>query len=329
MLEHGGNLRHAAKEYDILLDAWLDLSTGINPNQYPIPTTPNSAWQWLPENNDGLIEAACEYYGCLSLVPTAGTQAAIQVLPQLRPPCHIAMPKNMYQEHALAWQRNGHQVTLIETLNTNLPQTIDVLLLCNPNNPTGARYSKEQLLTWHQQLISRSGWLVIDEAFIDTTPEESLSSQTHLSGLFVLRSLGKFFALAGARIGFLLGEKSILTRAEEILGPWPISGASRYIAKHALQNHAWQNATRKTLRDNSQQLRNLLQQYGLSPCGGTDLFQYVSHSYAHAIHDSLAKRGVWVRLFKDNPALRFGLPVNYQWNKLEKALKAITIDLHN
>ncbi len=326
MLEHGGNLRHAAKQYDIPLDAWLDLSTGINPNQYPIPTIPNTAWQWLPENNDGLIEAACEYYGCESLLPTAGTQAAIQVLPQLRPPCHIAMPKNMYQEHALAWQRNGHLVTLLETLQMDLPQTIDVLLLCNPNNPTGARYSKEQLLTWHQQLASRSGWLIIDEAFIDATPEESLSSQTHLSGLFVLRSLGKFFALAGARVGFLLGEKIILTRAEEMLGPWPISGASRYIAKHALQNHAWQNAIRKTLRDNSKQLTNLLQQYGLSPCSGTDLFQYVSHSNAHAIHDALAKRGIWVRLFKDNPALRFGLPLNNQWNKLEKALKAITID---
>ena len=326
MLEHGGNLRHAAKQYDIPLDAWLDLSTGINPNQYPIPTIPNTAWQWLPENNDGLIEAACEYYGCESLLPTAGTQAAIQVLPQLRPPCHIAMPKNMYQEHALAWQRNGHLVTLLETLQRDLPQTIDVLLLCNPNNPTGARYSKEQLLTWHQQLASRSGWLIIDEAFIDATPEESLSSQTHLSGLFVLRSLGKFFALAGARVGFLLGKKSILTRAEELLGPWPISGASRYIARHALQNHAWQNATRKTLLDNSQQLKNLLHQYGLTPHGGTDLFQYVSHSNAHAIHDGLAMRGVWVRLFKDNPALRFGLPVNNQWNKLEKALKAITID---
>ena len=326
MLEHGGNLRQAAKQYGIPLEAWLDLSTGINPNQYPIPTIPNSAWQWLPETNDGLIEAACKYYGCQYLLPTAGTQAAIQLLPQLRPPCHVAMPKKMYQEHALAWQRNGHLVTQVETLQTNLPQTIDILLLCNPNNPTGARYSKEQLLTWHQQLVSRSGWLIIDEAFIDATPEESLSSLTQLSGLFVLRSLGKFFALAGARVGFLLGEKSILTRAEELLGPWPISGASRYIAKHALENHAWQNATRKTLRDNSQQLTSLLQQYGLTPCGGTDLFQYISHPNANAIHHALAKRGVWVRLFKDKSALRFGLPVNNQWNKLEKALKDITID---
>lgn len=329
MLEHGGNLRHAAKQYEIPLDAWLDLSTGINPNQYPIPTIPNSAWQWLPEINDGLIEAACEYYGCKSLLPTAGTQAAIQVLPRLRPACHIAMPKNMYQEHALAWQRNGHLVTLIETLHWDLPRAIDVLLLCNPNNPTSARYSKEQLLSWHQHLASRGGWLIIDEAFIDATPEESLSMETHLPGLFVLRSLGKFFALAGARVGFLLGEKSLLTRAEEMLGPWPISGASRYIARHALQNYRWQKATRKRLQVNAQQLKNLLQQYGLTPQGGTDLFQYVSHSNASTIQDALAKRGIWVRLFKDSSALRFGLPVDNQWNRLEKALKEITIDLHN
>ena len=324
MLEHGGNLRHAAQQYGIPLEAWLDLSTGINPNQYPVPDIPFSAWQWLPETDDGLIEAACEYYGCQSLLATAGTQAALQVLPRLRHACHIAMPKNMYQEHALAWQRNGHLVTLIESLQMDLPQTIDVLLLCNPNNPTGVRYSKEQLLTWHQQLASRSGWLIIDEAFIDATPEESLSSQTHLSGLFVLRSLGKFFALAGTRVGFLLGQKNTLSDAEEMLGPWPISGASRYIARHALQNHVWQSATRKRLQESSQQLQSMLQQYGLSPHGGTDLFQYLSHSQANAIHDALAKRGVWVRLFKDISALRFGLPVNNQWNKLEKVLQEIS-----
>lgn len=323
MLEHGGNLKYAAQQYGISHEAWLDLSTGINPNQYPIPDIPPNAWQWLPENYDGLIESACEYYGCHSLLPTAGTQAAIQILPRLRPACHIAMPENMYQEHAHAWQRNGHLVSLIEKPNADILQQVDVLLLCNPNNPTGKRYSKNQLLSWHQQLAPRDGWLIVDEAFMDTSPEDSISSETHLFGLFVLRSLGKFFALAGARVGFLLGQKEVLAQAEEILGPWSIAGASRYIANHALKNHTWQNATRKALQENSQQLRKMLQQYGLPPQGGTDLFQYLSHSQAIAIHDALAKQGVWVRLFKETSALRFGLPESNQWNTLEHALKQI------
>ncbi len=329
MLEHGGNLTYASQQYGIPLDTWLDISTGINPNPYPIPSIPMSAWHWLPEMNDGLVEAAQTYYGCQYLLPTAGTQAALQILPRLRSACKIAMPKNMYQEHASAWQLNGHLVTRFETLNTDILEKVDVLLLCNPNNPTGDRYSKEQLLSWHQHLAARGGWLIVDEAFMDTTPDESLSSETHLPGLFVLRSLGKFFALAGARVGFLLGQKDKLTTAAEMLGPWTISGASRHLAIHALKNHAWQNATRKTLRENSRKLVKILQKYGLNPHGGTDLFQYLTHPQAISIHESLAKQGVWVRLFKNRAALRFGLPDNNQWSKLESALNKLAIDSHS
>lgn len=324
MLNHGGNLRQAAQQYGIPFEAWCDLSTGINPNPYPIPSMPIDAWHRLPEDNDELIDAACTYYHCQSLLPTAGSQAAIQILPQLRPRCHIAMPKNMYQEHAQAWQTNGHLVTFFDTTpNAKMLATVDVLLLCNPNNPTGTRFSKDQLLAWHQQLSSRQAWLIVDEAFMDNTPQDSIASETHLAGLLVLRSLGKFFGLAGARVGFLLAQTNMLALAQEIIGPWSIAGPSRYIATHALRNHAWQNDTRKTLSTNIQQLKQLLQQNGLIPTGGTDLFQYVVTPQAITFHQKLAKQGIWVRLFEEKSALRFGLPSDGDWDKLALALKQI------
>lgn len=324
MLNHGGNLRQAARQYGIPLEAWCDLSTGINPNHYPIPNIPINAWHRLPEDNDELIDVACAYYHCQSLLPTAGSQAAIQILPKLRPTCHIAMPKNMYQEHAHAWQTNGHLVTFFDTTpNADILATVDVLLLCNPNNPTGIRFSKDQLLAWHQQLSSRHAWLIVDEAFMDNTPQDSIASETHLECLFVLRSLGKFFGLAGARVGFLLAQTKMLALAQEIIGPWSIAGPSRYIATHALRNHAWQNETRKTLSTNMQQLKQLLQQNGLTPSGGTDLFQYVVTPQAITFHQKLAKQGIWVRLFNQIPALRLGLPSDDHWNKLTKALEQI------
>lgn len=328
MLEHGGNLTAAAQQYGIALDDWLDLSTGINPHGYPVPAMPPAAWQRLPLEDDGLAEAACACYGCRYALPTAGSQAALQVLPQLRngpqfkAPARVAMPQLMYQEHAKAWQRHGHEVLRFDTHpDQDVLSQADVLLLCNPNNPTGTRFTAEQLLGWHAELAQRDGWLIVDEAFMDATPEHSIARHAHLDGLFVLRSLGKFFGLAGARVGFLLAAEAMLQAMQEIIGPWSIAGPSRHAAKTALEDQAWQHRSRQQLLADSQRLANLLTQHGLPPQGGTALFQFVLTPDAAEWHQHLAKQGIWVRLFTDVAALRFGLPPADSWNRLRDALQ--------
>ncbi len=330
MLEHGGNLSAAAKQYGIPLEHWLDLSTGINPTSYPITDIPNSVWQKLPLADDGLIEAACAYYGCQFALPTAGSQAALQMLPQLRASSKVAMPQLMYQEHANAWQRYGHEVI---KFNIRPDETIiknaDVVLLCNPNNPVATQFSTTELLDWHAQLAERGGWLIVDEAFIDVTPEYSIAQHTHLEGLFILRSLGKFFGLAGARVGFLLAAEQALISAQEEIGPWPIAGPSRLIAKQALMDKAWQQKMCLLLPASSQRLAELLTQYGLAPTAGTALFQFTPTKQAIAWQQHFAKKGIWVRLFSEIPALRFGLPTDDGWERLEAALKTFINDLQN
>jgi cobalamin biosynthesis protein CobC len=327
MLEHGGNLNHAAQLYGIPLTAWLDLSTGLNPHHYPIPDIPASAWQRLPEDHDDLIEAACQYYGCTSALPSAGSQAIIQLLPKLRHLGRIAMPRSMYQEHAYAWEKHGHNITFFDhTPDDETFNQSDVVVVCNPNNPTGKRYTKDILLQWHQQLIARGACLVVDEAFIDITPEESVAAYSHLEGLLVLRSLGKFFGLAGARVGFLLAHPAYLKLAQKQLGPWSVTGASRYIATQALLDRHWQQSTRLKLLAASDRLQQLLTQYGLSPNAGTALFQYIAHPQALEIQKQLAQQAVWIRLFKQPSALRFGLPTDNDWDKLEHALNHLKIN---
>lgn len=325
MLEHGGNLGLAAKQYSIPLENWLDLSTGINPHGYTVPTVPQTWYQRLPLEQDGLVEAACAYYGCLYALPTAGSQAAIQVLPQLRAACRVAMPRTMYQEHAHAWQQHGHQVCFFDSVpSATLLQTVDVLLLCNPNNPTGQRYTAAQLLAWHAELNKRQAWLIVDEAFMDAAPEHSVAPNSHLEGLLVLRSLGKFFGLAGLRVGFLLAHPSILHTVQTLLGPWSLTGPSRYIARQALENNTWQTHMRQKLHVASKQLNDLLRAHQLVPAGGTALFQYVAHSNSREIHRHLAQQGVWVRLFDNHAtALRFGLPPEHAWPILENALNTL------
>ena len=328
MLEHGGNLAAAAKQYDIPLENWLDLSTGINPDNYPIADIPTAVWQKLPLEDDGLIEAACAYYGCQFALPTAGSQAALQVLPQLRAASKVAMPKLMYQEHANAWQTHGHEVIKFDFFpDENIIEQADVLLLCNPNNPTATKFSAAELLGWHAALAARGGWLIVDEAFMDVTPERSIAKYTHLEGLFVLRSLGKFFGLAGARVGFLLAETHMLKQMQEAIGPWSITGPSRLIAKQAISDKAWQEKTRVQLAEKSHKLATLLTKYNLTPMSGTALFQFLPTKEALALQHHLAQQGIWVRLFSDTPglsaraALRFGLPPDDGWERLESALK--------
>ena len=325
MLEHGGRLRHAARQYGIAEADWLDLSTGINPQGWPAPVVPNEVWQRLPQDDDELQAAAQTYYGTTGILAVAGSQAAIQALPMLRPPAQVVIVAPSYAEHAHAWQRHGHQVVSVPA--TEILQagtTAQVVVIVNPNNPTGKLFCREELLDLHAQLAARGGWLVVDEAFIDATPEHSLASVCPRPGLIVLRSLGKFFGLAGARVGFVLAGENVLQPLAELLGPWPIAAPSRYVATLALRDTAWQDATRKALSLAAQRLAELLSTQGLPPSGGSSLFQWVCCASAVSVHQHLAQQGILTRLFDAPPSVRFGLPRDEaQWARLAEALSGM------
>lgn len=338
MLEHGGRLQAAARRYGIAAEDWLDLSTGINPRPWPglhSLQIPISAWSRLPEDEDGLIAAACAVYGAAHALPVAGTQAAIQALPRLRVPGRVAIETPGYAEHAQAWQQAGHQVLGWQSERADealldMLDTLDVLVLMQPGNPSGVRNDPQRLLAWHERLAAHGGWLVIDEAYVDATPGDSLASCSQRPGLIILRSLGKFFGLPGARAGFVLATRSLLDELADKLGPWPLAGPSRWLATRALQDLAWQADQRPHLIGQGQRLAKLLTEYGLPPAGGCALFQWSITPQAEHLYRQLARRGILVRLFQPEhgPAslhsLRFGLPgAESGWQRLTAALEEI------
>ncbi len=325
MLKHGGRLLEAAQQYQIPMPEWLDLSTGINPNGYPIPAIPDSIWQRLPEEQDELISVAQQYYQCQSLLAVAGSQAAIQNLPLLRPAGMTGIVTPSYAEHAYAWKKTGHKILSMsaDEIDQHI-NYLDTLILVNPNNPSASKFSQKKCLSWLENLNQRQGWLIIDEAFIDCMPELSLSRLSPLKGLIILRSIGKFFGLAGLRVGFVLAELPLLNALNELLGPWAITNPSRFVCTHALQNTAWQAETHIQLLQQSQRLNALLTKYQLCPTGSTQLFQWVLTEQATAIHKQLAKQAVFTRLFSQPASLRFGLPANEsEWQHLESALQQL------
>ena len=362
MLEHGGKLIKAAQQYGIPLKEWLDLSTGINPHSWllseraDLSAMPADCWTRLPEEDDGLTAAAARYYGVdhRAILPLAGSQAAIQALPtlptlwaNLGAPCRIGIPFPAYAEHAFAWQNAGHIVHIFDEMAANL-ESLDVLLIINPNNPSGARFSPAQLLGWHADLARRGGRLIVDEAFMDATPSESLApaaASGQYPGLLVLRSFGKFFGLPGARLGFLIGANNDLpadlpaglpadlAALQEKLGPWSINGATRWLAQQAFADQDWQQETRVRLTQASARLRGLLSQAGLTQYdrqlsdlaapknGGCALFHWVCTPAAARIAERLARQGIWVRYFAEPQSLRFGLPgAESEWQRFEAAL---------
>ena len=309
MLEHGGRLRQAAHQHGIALHEWLDLSTGINPDTWPVPPLDPRCWNRLPEDDDGLEEAAAAYYGNPRLLPLAGSQAAIQTLPQLFERATIACVAPLYEEHPHAWERCGHALRRLPSLQRALAAATPVVLLCNPNNPTARTIPRADLLAAADTLQRRGGWLIIDEAFADAEAENSL---TELAGsdalprLIVLRSLGKFFGLAGARVGFLFAASGIRDALREKLGPWPISHPAREVARQALADSAWQQATRVQLLAASQRLATLLAPLG--EVERTALFCTLRTPHPAALAEHFARHAILLRRFDEHGLLRFGLP---------------------
>ncbi|HVL75620.1 MAG TPA: threonine-phosphate decarboxylase CobD [Noviherbaspirillum sp.] len=324
MIAHGGNLREAATRYGRPLDDWIDLSTGINPNGYPVPTLGPDVWHRLPEPDPELVAAACACYGAPALLPVAGTQAAIQALPRLRRPGRVVVSSPSYAEHAHCWAGAGHAVheARFDELEGVLDDC-DVMVVCNPNNPTGATVEAQRLLDWSGRLANRGAWLVVDEAFGEVAPALTVAPHAHRPGLIVLRSVGKFFGLAGLRLGFVAAHDALLDALSTCLGPWSVSTPAQQIGKAALSDRAWQGRTREALLRDGMRLHTLLARHGIATTG-TALFRYWPYAQAAAFQQHMARHGVWVRRF-DAPAqgVRLGLPGSEAgWQRLETALAA-------
>jgi len=322
-IPHGGNLHEAARRHGIPYDAWLDLSTGINPVGYPVPPVPADAWRRLPDDGDTLAACAAGYYGApeaAHVLPVAGSQAAIRALPALLPAGDAGVAALAYGEYAPAFARHGHRVVPLDIASDALPATLCHVIVGNPNNPTAEFVSTERLLGWHAQLSARGGTLIVDEAFADTGATPSLAQYTDRPGLVVLRSVGKFFGLAGIRAGFVLARPELIAALRDMLGAWTVSGPARHAVAAAFADRAWQAAARARLAADGARLAALLRTHGFA-VHATPLFSWTDDPRAAALHTALAAHGIWTRHFAQPSSVRVGLPGSEaEWQRVADAL---------
>jgi cobalamin biosynthesis protein CobC len=327
-LTHGGDLAAARRRFPAAPRPFVDLSTGINPHPYRLPRLPADAFARLPDADAiaALAKAAALAYGAPSaahVVAAPGTQILLPLVARLAPPGRAAIVTPSYGEFARAAALAGHDV--IDARDIAAVAEARLVFVANPNNPDGRLFLRDDLIALAKALRRRSGLLVVDEAFMDAGPRhESLASDVAIGNVVVLRSFGKFFGLAGLRLGFALAAPPLAARIAAVLGPWAVSGSALVIGTAALGDKTWIERTRKRLATAAKKLDAVLAGAGLDIVGGTSLFRLACTPHARELFDHLGRAGILVRRFSEQTEwLRFGLPAETQaWRRLQRALAA-------
>ena len=306
--DHGGGIDAAIRLFGGTRDGWLDLSTGINPVPYPLPALPADAWTALPDTGafTRLNDLARQFWkvpASAAILPANGASAIIAALPRLFTQGAVRIPAPTYNEHAAAFRAAGWIVA---------DTAADALVVVHPNNPDGKIWTPDALT---------APITIIDESFCDVTPDLSLIHLTDRPGTIVLKSFGKFWGLAGLRLGFAIGDPALIARLADMLGPWQISGPALSIGAAALADPHWADTTRTRLVADSDRLDRLITTKGAKVIGGTTLFRLYRVDDAARWQDRLAQGHVWSRIFPyaDN-WLRLGQPAHDRWDQLEAAL---------
>jgi len=265
---HGGDLYAASQRYGVDINSWVDLSTGINPNAYPCDNISRAAFCQLPYIHPDFYTAAKHYYGATNLLAVSGSQAVIQALPYILQQKSLLIPEVGYQEYAKHWRKAGaltQTYPSFELAQSRLAieksltlQPNQHVLIINPNNPTGLRFSCTDLLQY-SAMLADNAYLIVDEAFADLEPSASLLQKSLPDNVIVLRSFGKFFGLAGVRLGFVMASDQILDRLNARLGLWQINGPAQELAINAFNDTAWQQEARLLIEKNSHLCQQLFQ----------------------------------------------------------------------
>ena len=315
MIEHGGALDRAIAEFGGEREAWLDLSTGINPVAYPVPAFANDVWARLPDSGQEkrALDAARAYYGFgqdAGVVVAPGTQALIQLYPHLAAPGDAVVIGPTYEEHAQSLGISGRDVRYERALSAIQDEDM-IVVVVNPNNPDGKIIPAEALVFAAERLAERGGLLVVDEAFADTNGADGVAKYAGMDGLIILKSFGKFFGRAGVRLGFAAGPKDMTDIISAMLGPWAVSGPALALAEKAYGDRAAIANIKADLKSRRLRLEAIFAKVEMQVLGGTDLFVLARHFQASWIHQQLCEKHILVRKFAYQADwLRFGLPAD-------------------
>ena len=259
-ISHGGALDAMKRRHPDFQGNWIDLSTGICPYSYPplISDDEKIKWQYLPSSDlyNALQEKAAVYFSVPAshVLPIAGVQSFINILPSITAGDAIFyIRKFTYAEYAHKVKSFGKKLVYFQDFDAlknlcvpanskgkNSPDmSAKIIIICNPNNPDGDIFSNDDFNILCNNLQPHD-ILIIDEAFMDLFPEKSATKLIEkYHNLIILKSFGKFFGLAGVRLGFCLATPDLLKYIAPFHGPWSPSTPAMQLGIKAYNDAPW------------------------------------------------------------------------------------------
>lgn len=259
---HGGNIRAYLEGNNFPGKKLIDFSANINPLGMP-----SGAGKALIKSLESIVHypdpeckhlkkglAFFHHIGCNNLLLGNGSIELIHLIPRALKAKNILIVTPTFSEYEFAVKSNGARAVFVkagerEKFKINIPKImkcipgIDLVFLCNPNNPTGSYLPRDEISVLSELCAKSKTILVLDEAFMDfmengdkitMVPEASRNKS-----LLILRSLTKFFALPGLRLGYLIGHKNLIGRIAPFQYPWNVNSLAQAAGEEVLRDRGY------------------------------------------------------------------------------------------
>jgi threonine-phosphate decarboxylase len=281
---HGGNVWEVSEKYKIPVDQIIDFSISTNPLGVPekavesIRQHLNLIHHYPDPDHEWLLEALAESVGVApdNVVVGNGSTELIYLFNEvfLEDGYEAVIPVPTFSEYKAAIERFGGNMTLIkcdsannfklnlEELKKSVTKKTRIIFLCNPNSPAGWLYEKGDILQIIKFAADENVLVFVDEDYIDFVDDSKRYSMAEYvndyTNLFVLRSLTKFFGLAGVRIGFGVGSPDLVNVLKRVIMPWSVNSLAMFAAAEAVKDIEFIKKSRLLILNSKRQMLEML-----------------------------------------------------------------------
>ena len=270
MNPHGGDIWGASRETGLGLDELIDFSASINPAgpsaraRAAFRAAFDDSAAYPDPSSAELVGALSEFYNVApsNILPANGSTELIHLAPRVFAPTRALIVEPAFSEYRAALRLTGAKIETLElkeadgfTLDTGVlmraiaDKRPEMVFIANPANPTGALTGKDALTELASFCEKRAMVLVVDEAFADFAEEESVKELVgDHKNLIVVRSMTKFFAIAGLRLGFIFAHERTVAKFSKALPPWSVNTPASRAGAASLTDARYIESTRAWLK---------------------------------------------------------------------------------
>ena len=255
---HGGNIYKASEELGIAQGKILDFSANINPlglspkGKKAILGNINRVLNYPDPEYRRLRLSLSSYYSVKQehILLGNGAIELIYSFIKNQPKGRALIPAPGFVEYEKALKREGWDVEFYNSKDEIKTKGIDLIFICNPNNPTGSSYSYGFLIDLLDKCKADGTNLLIDEAFIEYSSYKTTTYEiTTYNNLYILKSLTKFFAIPGLRLGALItSNKGFINKFNNQIIPWSINSVVEEYICSALEDYNYIKTSKKFIQ---------------------------------------------------------------------------------